>query len=241
MHILKPRRRLLPIADLKVIDAMHSTKPSKGKRPVKPEPTIGASTGTRYELGQKLRDLRQERGMTLQDVSKATTIARSTLSKIENGVMSPTFDILQKLAAGFALDVAALFSATPAQAGVGRRSFTKNGSGPALAGKHYVHQALASDLSKKRILPFRSKVKARKISDFKTLISHEGEVVVFVISGKILFHSDLYAPLEMEAGDSLYFDSMMAHAIISTSEEDADILWVCDNIKGVEEVDLELH
>ncbi|MBB5701247.1 transcriptional regulator with XRE-family HTH domain [Ochrobactrum daejeonense] len=201
----------------------------------------GSPSGGRQELGQKLRDLRLERGLTLQDVSKATDVARSTLSKIENGVMSPTFDILQKLAAGFALDIGALLSSTPVQQGVGRRSFTKNGSGPALSGKHYLHQALASDMSRKRILPFRTRVKARKLSDFKTLISHEGEVFLFVVGGTIMFHSDLYAPLRMEAGDSIYFDSKMAHAIISVSDEDADIIWVCDNIRGMEEADLELY
>ncbi|MBO9126238.1 MULTISPECIES: helix-turn-helix domain-containing protein [Rhizobium/Agrobacterium group] len=199
------------------------------------------SSDGRQELGQKLRDLRLERGLTLQEVSNETKVARSTLSKIENGVMSPTFDILQKLAAGFSLEIGALFSSTPVQAGAGRRSYTKSGEGPALSSKHYIHHALASDISKKRVLPFRTKVKARKISDFKTLISHEGEVFIFVVSGTVTFYSDLYAPLKMEAGDSIYFDSMMAHAIVSTSEEDADIVWVCDNIKGVEEGDLELH
>ncbi|NKB79763.1 cupin domain-containing protein [Ochrobactrum daejeonense] len=84
-------------------------------------------------------------------------------------------------------------------------------------------------------------MKARKLSDFKTLISHEGEVFLFVVGGTIMFHSDLYAPLRMEAGDSIYFDSKMAHAIISVSDEDADIIWVCDNIRGMEEADLELY
>lgn len=219
---------------------MRGAKPVKTSSVPGKEAANGPGSGGRQELGQKLRDLRQERGLTLEEVSKATGVARSTLSKIENGMMSPTFDILQKLASGFSLDIGALFGPAPVQQGAGRRSFTRSGAGPALSGKHYVHFALASDMSKKRILPFRSTVKARKISEFKTLISHEGEVFLFVVDGAIMFHSELYAPLRMETGDSIYFDSMMAHAIVSVSEKDADIIWVCDNIKGLEEMDLTL-
>lgn len=35
-----------------------------------------------------------------------------------------------------------------------------------------------------------------------------------------------YRPLSMKAGDSLYYDSGMGHGCISTSGEDARVLWV---------------
>lgn len=220
---------------------MCGAKLSKNRSLLKTGAPTAIPAGGRQELGQKIRDLRLERGLTLQDMSKATSVARSTLSKIENGIMSPTFDILQKLAMGFSLDIGTLFSPTPVQHSMGRRSLTKNGSGPTLSGEHYHHQALASDISKKRVLPFRTRIKARSISDFKALISHDGEVFLFVLNGSIEFYSDLYAPLQMDVGDSIYFDSKMAHAIISISDEDADIIWVCNNILGLEEADLNLH
>lgn len=220
---------------------MRGAKLSKNRSSHKPGAARAVSEGGRQELGQKIRDLRLERRLTLQDVSKVTSVARSTLSKIENGIMSPTFDILQKLAMGFSLDIGALFSPTPVQHSIGRRSLTKSGSGPTLSSEHYLHQALASDISKKRVLPFRTRVKARSISDFKALISHDGEVFLFVLGGSIEFYSDLYAPVRMDIGDSIYFDSKMAHAIISISEEDADIIWVCNNSLGLDEIDLNLH
>jgi transcriptional regulator with XRE-family HTH domain len=48
---------------------------------------------TKSELGIPLRGLRSQKG--------------STLNKIKNGQMSPTCDALQKLAAGFAVNVSA--------------------------------------------------------------------------------------------------------------------------------------
>jgi uncharacterized cupin superfamily protein len=40
-------------------------------------------------------------------------------------------------------------------------------------------------------------------------------------------HSDLYAPLPLGPGDSVYFDSGMAHAYVRTSEEPCRVLSVC--------------
>ena len=39
----------------------------------------------------------------------------------------------------------------------------------------------------------------------------------------------VYAPSVLKTGDSIYFDSKMAHALISLSDEAAEVLWVCEN------------
>lgn len=57
------------------------------------------------ELALRVRGLRRQRGWTLERAAQATGLARSTLSKIENGQMSPTYDALTKLATGFAVDI----------------------------------------------------------------------------------------------------------------------------------------
>ena len=40
-------------------------------------------------------------------------------------------------------------------------------------------------------------------------------------------HSDLYAPLSLGPGDSIYFDSGMAHGYVRTSSEPCTVLCVC--------------
>ena len=52
------------------------------------------------ELGARVRTLRKERNWTLEQAANKAGLARSTLSKIENGQMSPTYDALKKLATG---------------------------------------------------------------------------------------------------------------------------------------------
>jgi mannose-6-phosphate isomerase-like protein (cupin superfamily) len=71
-----------------------------------------------------------------------------------------------------------------------------------------------------------SRIKARDVSDFETWIRHSGEEFMYVISGELTFISEHYRPLPMKAGDSLYYDSGMGHGCISTSEDDAVVLWV---------------
>ena len=49
-------------------------------------------------LGKRVRELRKARGWTLEQAAVQAGLARSTLSKIENGHMSPTYEALKKLA-----------------------------------------------------------------------------------------------------------------------------------------------
>ena len=60
-----------------------------------------------------MRELRKGRNWTLEQAAQQAGLARSTLSKIENGQMSPTYDALKKLAEGLQISVPQLF--TPPQ------------------------------------------------------------------------------------------------------------------------------
>ena len=62
------------------------------------------------DLGQRVRELRKARHWTLEQAAQQAGLARSTLSKIENGQMSPTYEALKKLAEGLAISVPQLFT-----------------------------------------------------------------------------------------------------------------------------------
>jgi len=47
-----------------------------------------------------------------------------------------------------------------------------------------------------------------------------------MISGAIEVHTEIYAPLRLEAGESAYFDSGMGHVYVSVSSADAHVLSV---------------
>ncbi|MEH6835287.1 MULTISPECIES: helix-turn-helix domain-containing protein [Falsihalocynthiibacter] len=182
--------------------------------------------GEPLNLGNRVRELRKSRNWTLEQAAKQAGLARSTLSKIENGQMSPTYEALKKLAEGLEISVPQLFTA-PSKAQVnGRMSVTKAGSGEAHLTATYEHELLAGTLTQKKMLPYRAQIRARSIEEFDGWVRHDGEEFLYVITGVVKLYTEFYEPVELRRGDSAYYDGTMGHNVISVSPEDAAILWV---------------
>ncbi|MGB0960476.1 MAG: helix-turn-helix domain-containing protein [Halocynthiibacter sp.] len=178
------------------------------------------------ELGARVRDLRKERGWTLEQAAKAAGLARSTLSKIENQQMSPTYEALKKLAEGLEISVPQLFT-QPSKAQInGRMDVTFVGDGQEHPTTTYEHELLAPNLLKKQMLPYRARVRARNMEEFDGWVRHDGEEFLYVLTGKVRLFTEFYEPVDMKRGDNAYYDATMGHNVISISDEDAEILWV---------------
>lgn len=178
------------------------------------------------DLGERVRALRKARSWTLEQAAQQAGLARSTLSKIENGQMSPTFDAVRKLAEGLGISVPQLFTAPKSDKVLARRAITKTGQGRKLITATYEHEILAADLSNKQMMPYRATVRARSIDDFDGWVRHDGEEFMYVLTGEVTFYSEFYEPVAMKRGDSAYYDASMGHNVISSSQDDAVILWV---------------
>ncbi len=179
------------------------------------------------KLGEKARDIRLRHKWTLDEAAKRTGLAKSTLSKIENEQVSPTFEVVQKLAAGLGIDVPQLFISSPDSLISGRRAFTRKGEGRPHPTSTYDHELLATELTNKKMVPFKTTVHARSFDDFADWVRHSGEEFLLVLSGAITFFSEFYEPVSLQEGDSIYYDAGMGHVCVSESEQDAHILWVC--------------
>lgn len=177
-------------------------------------------------LGERVRELRKERNWTLEQAANQAGLARSTLSKIENGQMSPTYDALKKLALGLKISVPQLFTQPVRDQINGRMAITRSGEGNEQATVTYEHELLAESLSKKKMLPYRARIRARSIEEFDGWVRHDGEEFLLVLTGVIQLYTEFYEPVEMRRGDSAYYDAAMGHNVISVSPEDATILWV---------------
>lgn len=178
------------------------------------------------DLAERVRTLRKERGWTLEQAAQAAGLARSTLSKIENGQMSPTYEALKKLAEGLAISVPQLFTPPQNPQVSGRMALTRAGEGEAHPTTTYEHELLAGALTRKKMLPYRARVRARSFDEFDGWVRHDGEEFLYVLTGVIRLHTEFYAPVEMRRGDSAYYDASMGHNVVSLSQEDAEILWV---------------
>ncbi|WP_170788670.1 helix-turn-helix domain-containing protein [Ruegeria lacuscaerulensis] len=178
------------------------------------------------DLGARVRELRKARNWTLEQAATQAGLARSTLSKIENGQMSPTYDALKKLAVGLEISVPQLFTPPQREQVIGRMSVTRMGQGAAHATATYEHELLAETLTKKQMLPYRARVRARSMDEFEGWVRHDGEEFLYVLTGVVRLYTEFYEPVEMRRGDSAYYDGSMGHNVVSVSDEDATILWV---------------
>lgn len=180
--------------------------------------------------GAALRAFRRKQGWTLAAVSQKTGLPVSTLSRIETDQISPTYDQLSKLSRGLNIDMAQLLSGDTADAKpvqTGRRSVNRAGDGQILDTPMQSLRYLSVDLTNKQFAPIIGEIKARSLEEAGEFHRHNGEEFIFVVDGELELHSEYYAPLRLSAGDSVYFDSRMAHAYVALGKERCKILSIC--------------
>jgi transcriptional regulator with XRE-family HTH domain len=93
-----------------------SQAPSRRRRspaPVAPESHDAAADLTSV-VGQNLRRLRVERGLSLEGLAKQSGVSRAMLGQIELGQSAPTINVLWKIARGLGTTFSTLISGTTA-------------------------------------------------------------------------------------------------------------------------------
>lgn len=201
-----------------------------------PAPEMGESApaGTVVEAGQdesldvgrRVQAARRGQGLTLASAAAACGIGRSTLAKIEGGQMSPTIGLLQKIARGLRVEITDLLRAGGRPAAAGRIALTRAGEGEQHETPAHRHEMLCSTLARKRMLPFRSRIKARPDAALPPFYRHDSEELVVVLEGSVVLHSEFYAPMVLAPGDSIYLDARMGHCFVPQGVQDAVVLFV---------------
>jgi len=184
----------------------------------------------RSGIGEKLRDLRKSKGLTLESLGERTGYSVSALSKMENERLGITYDKLTNLAVALAVDVSSFFTGVAQSQGapaIGRRSIARKGSGKTVSTGLYNYLYVSPELSSKQMVPILVKIQATSMEEFGPLIRHGGEEWIYVLRGEIEVHSEFYEPERLGVGDSIYLDSRMGHAYISKTKGGADVLAVC--------------
>ena len=190
---------------------------------VKLEPAVS-------EPARAIKAARMDQGLSIRDLAARAGMPFSTVSKLENGKMVLTYDKLVRLAQGLNIDLGILVSggmpSAPSSA-VGRRSVARAGEYPEADSDRHHHLYPAAEMRGKMMVPVIITVSARTVDEMGGLVRHVGEEYLYVLSGSMDLHSDLYEPLPLGEGDSIYFDSGMAHAYVNTGPEPCRVLSVC--------------
>lgn len=184
-------------------------------------------------LGSALRAIRKERHWSLADAAKRTGMSVSTLSKVENGQRSMTYDKILRLADALEVDISALFTVPDSSPHdrrfSGRRAVQRNGEAFQVEAGVYTYSYLAHELTRKRFTPVIMDIHATSVAEFENLIRHAGDEFAYVLDGEIDVHTEIYAPLRLKKGESVFFDSDVGHAYVRASEGPARIMCIgCD-------------
>lgn len=187
----------------------------------------------RPTIGEALRDRRTYHGWTLADVSSRTGISKSTLSKLENDLIFPSYQTILQLCAGLNIEISDLLGVfgnlSETDRFTGRRSISYQHAGLSMGDKNFSYTYLCTDIAHKRIVPMFIEVRANSMKDIDGLWSHIGEEYLYVIKGSITLHTELYEPTKLVEGDSAYFDSTMGHAYLAAGNEPAKLLVMCSS------------
>ncbi len=185
--------------------------------------------------GDLIRAVRTRVGITLTELSERTGLAVSSLSKLEKGRISLSYDKIMLISRGLGVDMAELLD-TSEQPGThpglgGRRVFQAAGDGQLVETKSYKQLYLATELLNKRFTPLVVELRARTMEEFRAefgdFIRHPGDEFVYVVEGEVEFHTEAYAPMHLKTGDSVYFDSEMGHAYLKAADGPCRVLGIC--------------
>ena len=181
-------------------------------------------------LGAIVKGIRKQRGITLAEMSELSGIPVSTLSKIEHGKLTLTYDKLLQFSEALSIPISDLFTdpTPPVAAVTARRSIATLDNAIRVETPNYVYHYLCSDLSKRRLIPIQVEITARSLEDFGELVRHSGEEFAMVTEGEIVFHSEFYSPVTLAMGEGIYIDSSMGHAyLLAEGCERAVVVSVC--------------
>ena len=163
-------------------------------------------------IGREVRASRRHRGLTVAELAQATGLSIGMLSKIENGLTSPSLTTLQTLANALSVPLTAFFrgyeerrEAVHVRAGEGieiDRAGTRAGHQYNLLGH------LGSNASGVTVEPYLITLTAE--SDVFPTFQHDGIETIYMLEGAVDYrHGDAVFPLR--PGDTLFFDADAPH------------------------------
>lgn len=181
---------------------------------------------SRSRMGDRLRALRRDKGLTLQQVANRTGISIGTLSKVERGLTSLGYDRFERLAQGMGVDMAALFAEGMAIA-PGSVAAARRGDVTPHSTENYDLGFLFSEVWGKTMTPVIAVHRADRPMNLETWMRHPGQEFVHVLDGVLELLFENRPPLRLTTGESAYFDSSTGHLYTCGAGETVTVLVVC--------------
>lgn len=176
-----------------------------------PEPALSPNHLLQLHLGNTIRDIRLQHGLTIAEISKRAGVSRGMLSKIENGLTSTSLESLQQIANSLGVTLARLFRDFNAPSGGAQ--FVKSGQGMEVVrrgtSRGHTYQLLAYDQGpQKSFEPFLVTLEEQN-EEFPPF-EHVGTEFIYMLEGKVEYRVG-NEKFVLEPGDSLTFEGRLPH------------------------------
>jgi transcriptional regulator with XRE-family HTH domain len=177
------------------------------------------------EIGATIRALRQERGLSLRDLSRLTGFSISFLSLVERGRSSLALTSLQKVATALGTSVASFFPdvGRAREAAVPHVVRALGGASQLSTGSQRTYKLLSGRSFTRVLEPMVVTVEPSET--IEEPYAHEGEEFAYVLSGELLFVVD-GVHHTLGPGDSIHFQSSIPHSIHNSGDEPVQAVWV---------------
>ena len=175
-------------------------------------------------IGKIVRELRERRGLTVQQLADITGFSKGLISQIETGKVSPTTPTLEKIVKALGLGLAEFFylveKGTDGLYAIKRASENPTTQSTAI-------DPLAETFSGREMEPIVTKLAP---GSSLPAHSHFSDEFWYIISGQIEAHIGERREI-LRTGDSIYFNGVFSHSCINLSIEPSTILMITSKSK----------
>jgi transcriptional regulator with XRE-family HTH domain len=177
-------------------------------------------------FGARLRELRTQRGWTLDEVASRSGLSKPFLSRLESGGRQASIAAVLTLARVFGVSVAALFES---EAAAEPCVIVRAADAVERTAKGLTYAPLSSKGRFFNLQPMRVRVPVSRRGHEH--YHHDGEEWIYVLSGALTL-SLAGESYELGLGDAAHFDSRLPHRLMARGTTDAEVLVVASPQSG---------
>ncbi|WP_035587399.1 helix-turn-helix domain-containing protein [Hippea jasoniae] len=175
------------------------------------------------DVGNKIREIRLKKNMTLRDLSRKSGCSLGFLSQVERNLVSPTISSLRRIADALDINIISLFEENepPVDSIVVRKSSRGKFENKRSRVKYELLRPQFSDTTIEALYMY---LEPGALSG-PTPHSHNGEELVIVIKGEIEIEIGGKTYILGE-GDSAVYNSNIPHRWRNPSDKTTEVIWV---------------
>ena len=171
------------------------------------------------QIGKRIKDLRNQNGLTQQELADRTELTKGYISQLEHGSVAPSVITLLDLIECLGTTPSEFFKETQSDQTV----FSEQDYFEKIDENGNSIQWVVPSAQKNRMEPLLVRLKPHQKLSKDT--PHEGEEFGFVISGLIRLHYGDKTQI-VRSGESVYYAADRVHFIENTTANPAQFLWI---------------